>query len=82
VCRQLPADCDLRRTRQPESPFNLWSLSGGLITTTRIVENFPGFPEGVRDLIWSPKCKLRLNAFGARVEFGNVEAVDLESETF
>lgn len=55
---------------------------GGLLTTTTIVENYPGFPEGVdgHDLM----CKMQKQAerFGARVKFGVAEAVDLSRAPF
>jgi thioredoxin reductase (NADPH) len=55
---------------------------GGLITTTGVVENFPGFPEGVEGFDLVTQMQAQAERFGARVEFGNVEAVDLSLKPF
>jgi len=46
---------------------------GGLLTTTTIVENFPGFPDGMQK---------QAEKFGARVKFATLEAVDLSKSPF
>ncbi len=55
---------------------------GGLITTTGVVENFPGFPKGVEGFDLVSQMQAQAERFGARVEFGNVEAVDLSLKPF
>lgn len=55
------------------------TMPGGLLTTTSIVENFPGFPEGVDGYELMTRLQKQAERFGARVEFGTVEAVDLKS---
>jgi thioredoxin reductase (NADPH) len=50
---------------------------GGLLTTTSIVENFPGFPEGVDGYELMQRMQKQAERFGARVQFGTVEAVAL-----
>ncbi|MDI9400798.1 MAG: thioredoxin-disulfide reductase [Limisphaerales bacterium] len=55
---------------------------GGLITTTGVVENFPGFPEGVEGFDLVSQMQAQAERFGAKVEFGNVEAVDLSLKPF
>ncbi|MCE0521826.1 MAG: thioredoxin-disulfide reductase [Methylacidiphilales bacterium] len=52
---------------------------GGLLTTTSIVENFPGFPEGVDGFELMQKLQKQAERFGARVKFGHVDGVDLSS---
>src|SRR5688572_17550981 len=51
-------------------------LPGGLLTTTSIVENFPGFPEGIDGYELMTRMQKQAERFGARVKFGTVEAVD------
>ena len=55
---------------------------GGLLTTTSIVENFPGFPEGVDGFELMTRMQKQAERFGARVQFGNVEKADLSKRPF
>jgi thioredoxin reductase (NADPH) len=57
-------------------------MPGGLLTTTSIVENFPGFPEGVDGYELMTRMQKQAERFGARVKFGTVEAVDFSSRPF
>ena len=50
---------------------------GGLLTTTSIVENYPGFPEGIDGYELMTRMQQQAEKFGARVQFGTVEAVEL-----
>jgi thioredoxin reductase (NADPH) len=52
-------------------------MPGGLLTTTSVVENFPGFPEGVDGYELMTRMQKQAERFGARVKFGTLEAVDL-----
>ena len=55
---------------------------GGLLTTTSIVENFPGFPEGVDGYELMTRMQKQAERFGARTSFGVVEAVDFSKRPF
>jgi len=55
---------------------------GGLLTTTSIVENYPGFPEGVDGYELMTKMQKQAERFGARASFGTVEKVDLSKRPF
>ncbi len=55
---------------------------GGLLTTTSIVENFPGFPEGIDGYELMVRMQKQAERFGARVQFGTLEGVDLSKQPF
>lgn len=56
---------------------------GGLLTTTSIVENFPGFPEGVDGFELMTRMQKQAERFGARVKFGSiVDSVDFSRRPF
>lgn len=52
------------------------AMPGGLLTTTSIVENFPGFPEGIDGFALMEGMQKQAERFGARIQFGSVESVD------
>jgi thioredoxin reductase (NADPH) len=66
------------------SPLVLTGTSpGGLLTTTSIVENFPGFPEGVDGYELMARMQKQAERFGARVQLLRVvEAADLAKSPF
>jgi thioredoxin reductase (NADPH) len=55
---------------------------GGLLTTTSTVENFPGFPEGIDGYELMTRMQKQAERFGARVQFGTLEAADLSRRPF
>jgi thioredoxin reductase (NADPH) len=55
---------------------------GGLLTTTTIVENYPGFPEGVDGYELMTRMQKQAERFGARVKYGEIESADLSREPF
>ena len=55
---------------------------GGLLTTTSVVENFPGFPEGVDGYELMTRMQKQAERFGARASFGVVEAVNFSKKPF
>jgi thioredoxin reductase (NADPH) len=55
---------------------------GGLLTTTSIVENYPGFPEGVDGYELMTRMQKQAERFGARASFGSVESVDFSKKPF
>ena len=65
------------------SPLVLTGLMpGGLLTTTSIVENFPGFPEGIDGYELMTRMQKQAERFGARVQYGTVEGVELGKRPF
>lgn len=55
-------------------------MPGGLLTTTSIVENYPGFPEGVDGFDLMTRMQKQAERFGARVKFGSLEKADLSGK--
>lgn len=55
-------------------------MPGGLLTTTSIVENFPGFPEGIDGFELMSRMQRQAERFGARIQYGTVESVDLRGK--
>src|SRR5512142_3183894 len=58
------------------------TMPGGLLTTTSIVENYPGFPEGIDGYELMTRMQKQAERFGARIQFGTMEAVELSKRPF
>lgn len=52
-------------------------MPGGLLTTTSIVENYPGFPEGIDGYELMTRLQKQAERFGARVKFATVDQAEL-----
>jgi thioredoxin reductase (NADPH) len=73
----------LYTARAQLSPLVLTGLMpGGLLTTTSIVENFPGHPEGIDGYELMTRMQKQAERFGAKVKFGTVESVDMSKRPF
>jgi len=56
---------------------------GGLLTTTGVVENFPGFPEGMDGVELMMRMQKQAERFGTRVEYGvPITKVDFSKRPF
>lgn len=58
------------------------SMPGGLLTTTSIVENFPGFPEGIDGTDLMMNLQKQAERFGAEIRYGTVDKVDFSKRPF
>src|SRR6516164_4644337 len=55
---------------------------GGLLTTTSVVENYPGFAEGIDGYELMVRMQKQAERFGARVQSGIVDSVELSRRPF
>jgi thioredoxin reductase (NADPH) len=56
------------------------SAIGGLAAITDIVDNYPGFPEGIEGLKLAGQLEKQAERFGAHIEFGDVSALRDEGD--
>lgn len=54
--------------------------AGGQLTTTTIVENFPGFPEGVNGIDLMMNMRQQSINMGTRIETKTIDKVDFSSK--
>lgn len=55
---------------------------GGQLTTTTVIENYPGFPEGVDANVLMESMKSQAKRFGAEIISGSIKTIDLGSRPF
>ncbi|MDK2899355.1 MAG: thioredoxin reductase [Patescibacteria group bacterium] len=48
---------------------------GGLAASTDMVDNYPGFPNGVEGIVLAEQLQKQAERFGAVIEFGNVDSI-------
>jgi thioredoxin reductase (NADPH) len=51
------------------------AIIGGLAAITDMVDNYPGFEEGVEGLVLAEKLQKQAERFGAKIELGEVQSV-------
>lgn len=58
------------------------NLSGGQLTTTSQVENFPGYPEGVNGFDLMEDIRKQAEHFGSKIRSGEITEVDLSHKPY
>lgn len=56
------------------------SAIGGLAAITDMVDNYPGFPEGIEGLTLASHLEKQAERFGAHIEFGDVSAIEQDGD--
>jgi thioredoxin reductase (NADPH) len=58
------------------------AIIGGLAAITDMVDNYPGFEEGVEGMVLADKLQKQAERFGAKIELGEVQSVKKEDGIF
>jgi thioredoxin reductase (NADPH) len=58
------------------------AVPGGLITTTEIIENYPGFPEGISGMALGQRLEAQARKYRLDIVFGNVIKVEQMKDVF
>jgi thioredoxin reductase (NADPH) len=57
-------------------------LPGGQVALSHVIENYPGFPEGIAGLDLAQQMHQHAARFGARIETGTVTAIEADERPF
>lgn len=57
-------------------------VSGGQLTTATVIENYPGFPEGIQGTELMQKIREQASKFGAELLFSTIDKVDFSKHPF
>lgn len=53
---------------------------GGLAAITDMVDNYPGFPDGIAGMTLAGELQKQAERFGAKIEFGDVSGISVEGD--
>lgn len=53
---------------------------GGLAAITDMVDNYPGFPEGIEGMKLADQLQKQAERFGAKIEFGQVDGISVNDD--
>lgn len=56
------------------------SAIGGLAAITDMVDNYPGFPDGIEGLTLASHLEKQAERFGAQIEFGDISAIRTDGD--